>query len=85
MPKKPAKTIAPTQETVGENYLFSQITAIIEKRKNQAAAPVSSEATIIFWEIGHFINTTLLGDSRAEYGKQIFPTLSGKLPRSDYV
>ncbi|MDR1147509.1 MAG: DUF1016 N-terminal domain-containing protein, partial [Spirochaetaceae bacterium] len=27
----------------------------------------------------HFINTAILDDNRAEYGKRIFPTLSGKL------
>jgi hypothetical protein len=71
--------MAKTQVIVDENYLFFQIAAIIEKRKNRAVARVSSETAVMFWEIGQFINTTILGDNRAEYGKRIFPTLSGKL------
>jgi predicted nuclease of restriction endonuclease-like (RecB) superfamily len=79
MSKKTAKAIAPTPQTVDENYLFSHIAAIIDKRKNRAAACVSSETAVMFWEIGQFINATILDDNRAEYGKRIFPTLSGKL------
>ena len=33
----------------------------------------------MFWEIGNIINTAIPGDNRAEYGKRIFPALSGKL------
>jgi hypothetical protein len=78
MPKKLTKATAPTPVMLDENYLFSYIAAIIEKRKNKAAARVSSEIVVIFWEIGHFINTPILGDDRVEYGKRTFPTLSGK-------
>jgi predicted nuclease of restriction endonuclease-like (RecB) superfamily len=79
MLKKPAKAIPPIPGNLDENYLFSRIAAIIEKRKNRMSARISNETVMMFWEIGNFINTTILGDSRAEYGKQIFPTLSGKL------
>ncbi|MDR2653634.1 MAG: hypothetical protein LBC68_15255 [Prevotellaceae bacterium] len=85
MPKKPAQIIATLPETVDKKYLFFQTTAIIEKGKNMAAVRASSATAVMFWKIGHFINTTLLGDNRAEYGKQIFPTLPGKLSGGDYV
>jgi predicted nuclease of restriction endonuclease-like (RecB) superfamily len=79
MPEKPPKSIAPIPATVDENHLFSQIAAIIEKRKSRAAARINSETVMMFWEIGDFINASILGNDRAEYGKRIFPTLSGKL------
>ena len=33
----------------------------------------------MFWKIGQYINKIILNSNRAEYGKKIFPTLSGKL------
>ena len=78
MPKKPTKAIALAPAVFDEN-LFSQIAKIIENRKTAAAAYANHEINIMFWEIGNIINTAILGDNRAEYGKRIFPTLSGKL------
>ena len=62
--------------------LFVDISAIIENRKGRAAATVNSEMTLMFWEIGHYINFVLLGNERATYGKQIVSTLSKQLEES---
>jgi hypothetical protein len=35
--------------------------------------------TLLFWQIGFRINETILQNKRAEYGKQIVPTLSAQL------
>jgi electron transfer flavoprotein alpha subunit len=49
---------------------------IIENRKFRATAHANQEITIMFWEVGQHINAVVLGNKRAEYGKQIMTTLS---------
>jgi predicted nuclease of restriction endonuclease-like (RecB) superfamily len=64
---------------IDEGNLFSSVSEIIEKRKFRAQASVNSEITLMYWEVGQFINSVLLNYKRAEYGKKILPTLSAKL------
>jgi hypothetical protein len=85
MPEKPAKAISPIPGTLDKNYLFSRIAVIIEKRRNRAITCANSEMAEMFRDIRHFINTTILGDNRVEYGRPIFPAPSSKLTGSDYV
>jgi hypothetical protein len=85
MSKEPTKAIAKIPETVDDNDFFPRIIAIIEKIKNLAVARISSEASMILWKIGHFINNTILYDNQAECGMWIFPILPGKSAGSDYV
>jgi predicted nuclease of restriction endonuclease-like (RecB) superfamily len=40
---------------------------------------VNSGMTLLYWNIGRRINEEVLQNKRAEYGKQILPTLSAKL------
>jgi len=47
----PRKLSAPTEAT-----LFKHVSAIIEKRKHQAYAHVNQEITLMFWEVGGYIN-----------------------------
>jgi hypothetical protein len=70
---------APNTGLVDESALFERVAAIIENRKNRAAAYANSGVTLMFWEVGRYINSTVLDFKRAEYGKQIFSTLSRKL------
>jgi predicted nuclease of restriction endonuclease-like (RecB) superfamily len=64
---------------IDENALFERVAAIIENRKARAYARVNSENTLMFWEIGVYINTAVLKSKRADYGKKILPALSAKL------
>jgi hypothetical protein len=66
-------------ESVDEAALFERIAAIIENRKARAASHANAEITLMYWEIGHFINSALLGGERAGYGKRIVTTLSAQL------
>jgi predicted nuclease of restriction endonuclease-like (RecB) superfamily len=79
MPKKPVKAIAPTPALLDENYLFSQIATIIEDRKTVASTYANREINLMFWEVGRYINSTILDFKRVAYGKRIFSTLSRKL------
>jgi predicted nuclease of restriction endonuclease-like (RecB) superfamily len=64
---------------VDENALFERVAAIIENRKGRAAAYANSEVTLMYWEVGKYIGSVVLGGNRAEYGKKVFAALSQKL------
>ena len=62
-----------------ENQVFSNISHIIEKRKFNAVSSANSQVIVMFWEIGKYINLSILEDARADYGKKILSTVSTKL------
>ena len=64
---------------IDETALFEYISAIIENRKLRAQTQVNQESVLMFWEIGKYIGSALLGGERAGYGKQILVTLSQEL------
>ena len=59
--------------------LFSDLCTIVETTKRKTAVAVNSGIVFMYWNIGHRINTEVLGNKRAEYGKQIVSTLSTQL------
>ena len=59
--------------------LVSEIKTLIEQSKQQVAVTVNATITMLYWEIGKRINTEILNNQRAEYGKQIVSTLSRQL------
>ena len=61
-----------------ESIIFSTVAQIIEKRKFNAVSAANSQIILIFWEIGRYINSVILGMERAEYGKKILSTVSTK-------
>ena len=66
-------------DTEQENIIFSNVAQIIEKRKFNAVSVANSQIVLMFWEIGMYINSVILGMERAEYGKKILSTVSTKL------
>ena len=66
-------------DTEPENILFSNVAQIIEKRKYNIISAANSHIVLMFWEIGRYINSVILGMERAEYGKRIVATLSQQL------
>jgi len=66
-------------DTERENIIFSNVAQIIEKRKFNAVSAANSQIVLMFWEIGTYINSVILGMERAEYGKKILSTVSTKL------
>jgi len=79
MSKKKQPSVSTNEVQIDENSLFSRVAEIIEVRKSRAGAYANREVTLMYWEIGHYINSVVLGDKRAEYGKKILTTLSAKL------
>ncbi len=64
-----------------ENILFKDLAQIIEQGKQQVVARVNATLSTVFWQVGFRINTDILNNQRAEYGKQIVPTLSAQLEK----
>jgi len=74
-----SKNIIQLTDIEQENIIFSNVAQIIEKRKFSAVSVANSQVILMFWEIGQYINSVILGASRAEYGKKILSTVSTKL------
>jgi len=64
-----------------DKNLFSEIKHLIEESRRQVAQAVNTGLTALYWNIGKRINKEVLGNKRAEYGKQILPRVSAKLVR----
>ena len=59
--------------------LLSDISLLIEQSKRQIASQANSTLTLLFWQIGKRINDEILLNKRADYAKQIVPTVSTQL------
>jgi len=62
-----------------EQVLFDEISAMIELSKRVIYSRANSETVLLFWKIGQRINSEVLDNKRADYGKQIVVTLSRQL------
>lgn len=56
--------------------LMQDLRQIIEQARGHVAATVNYAITIMYWHIGERINREVLGNQRAEYGKQIVATIT---------
>lgn len=63
--------------------LMQDLRQIINQARGRVAAKANYELTMMYWNIGERINREVLGNQRAEYGKQIVATLSRQL-QEDY-
>jgi len=61
------------------NNLFSEVKQLIEEAKQNVAVAVNAATTILYWNIGERINKDILGNKRAEYGKEVVKSLSKSL------
>jgi len=59
--------------------LLTDLQQIIDKARKQVASTANYELTMMYWHIGVRINSDILGNQRAEYGKQIVSTVSTQL------
>ncbi len=62
-----------------EEVLLNELSQLIEQSRQQLVSQANSTLTMLFWYIGKRINQNILQNKRAEYGKQIVPTLSAQL------
>jgi len=61
------------------HFLFNDIRELIDNSRQRFAVAVNAELTLLYWNIGKKINDHILGNERAEYGKQILATLAQEL------
>jgi predicted nuclease of restriction endonuclease-like (RecB) superfamily len=59
--------------------LFNEIKNLIEQARSRVAWQVNSETTLLYWHIGHRINTDILKNKRADYGQKIVASLARQL------
>jgi len=59
--------------------LINDLVALIEKGKNQLAYAANATMTLTYWNVGKRINSEILDNQRAEYGKQIVVSVSRQL------
>ena len=80
-----AKEIKPIVSTdisamgaVVEN-LMTDLRQIIDEARIHVATTANYELTMMYWHIGERINRVVLGNKRADYGKQIVATVARHL------
>jgi predicted nuclease of restriction endonuclease-like (RecB) superfamily len=78
-------TLAATEESIAipvgreTSSLMKDIRSLIESARNRAATAINKEMVMLYWHIGGRIRRDILGNERADYGKQIVQMLSEKL------
>ena len=66
-------------EKIYTTGFLSEIKTLIEQSKRNVALAINSEITALYWHVGNRINSEILQNERAEYGKQIVQSLSAQL------
>ena len=65
--------------SVEQQSLIKDLRQIIEQARGHVAATANYELTMMYWHIGERINREVLGNQRAEYGKQIVASVARQL------
>lgn len=66
-----------------KSNLYNDLKDIVKNSKQEIAVGVNATMSMMYWQIGRRINTEVLGNKRAEYGKLIVKNLSSQLT-ADY-
>ena len=67
--------------TASQQSLMKDLRQIIDQARGHVATTANYAMTMMYWHIGERINREVLGNQRAEYGKQIVSTVSTQLQR----
>lgn len=65
--------------TVIDKTLIKDLSNIIEEGQMRAAAQVNSIIIAVYWQVGYKINTHILDNERAEYGKEVVTQVANQL------
>ena len=68
-----------TKSSTGLQPLVADLRQIISEARSRVAINVNAELTLMYWQIGERINRDVLGNKRAEYGKQVVPQVAMQL------
>lgn len=69
---------ASNKDTI-EHLLFTDVSGLIDEARQYVAQTVNTTLSLLYWKIGRRINTEVLKNKRAEYGKQIIRSLANQL------
>jgi predicted nuclease of restriction endonuclease-like (RecB) superfamily len=72
----PAKPEIPA---LADGHLLTELRSLIEASRRQVARVVNSAMVITYWSVGDRIRREVVGEARAEYGKQLVHGLSRQL------
>jgi predicted nuclease of restriction endonuclease-like (RecB) superfamily len=82
MKKSISQKLSASRPTSHDNALFNELSSLIEQSKLSVVSYVNSTLTVLFWQIGHRVNSHILRHKRAAYGEQIVVTLSRQLVKA---
>lgn len=72
--------LEPEEPAAGlERDLVDRVASLVDKAREEIASHANATLTLTFWQVGHLIDTEVLGAERAAYGAQIVVTLSRQL------
>ncbi len=74
-----AKKKAVALASESPDALLQDVRTLIEEARGRVAKAVNAGLVLLYWHIGTRIRHDILGQERAEYGKEIVSTLSRKL------
>jgi len=66
MPKNKNEVAVQVMLMIDEATLFNDVSAIIERRKFRTQVKINHDAILMFWEVGKYIGSILLGGERTE-------------------
>jgi predicted nuclease of restriction endonuclease-like (RecB) superfamily len=81
MSKTKKGLVVQSEMQLDESQIFERVASIIETRKSRAGAFANREVTLMYWEVGQYIGSIMLGGERAEYGKRIVAALAQQLTK----
>ena len=79
MANKRNEIIEKSETLLDDSRIYDYVAGIIETRKRNAGIYANLEITLMYWEVGHYVNSVVLDGSRAAYGKRIVTELASKL------
>ena len=59
--------------------LLNDLRRLIDETRQAVSTKVNVALTMLYWNVGRRIREDVLQEKRAEYGREILPTLSAKL------
>jgi predicted nuclease of restriction endonuclease-like (RecB) superfamily len=61
------------------DVLVAELRKLIDDARAAVVSTVNAGLTVLYWRLGKRVKDEIVGDSRAEYGKQILQTLAAQL------
>jgi predicted nuclease of restriction endonuclease-like (RecB) superfamily len=68
-----------TKPSASPDTLLQDLRRLIADTRRAVAQTVNSALVVLYWKVGDRIRRDILKEKRADYGKEILPTLSAKL------